>query len=65
LYLIGSLCFIMYQDLVESFSKKTSDLEAELSRARKCSDDTVEKLQDTEGKCKQLRHNLEKYTSYN
>ncbi|KAJ4792755.1 myosin [Rhynchospora pubera] len=46
--------------LVESFSKKTSDLETELSRARKCSDDTLEKLQDTEGKCKQLQHNLEK-----
>lgn len=58
-----SLCFITYQNLVESFSKKTSNLEAELSQARKCSDDTVEKLQDTEGKCKQLQQNLEKYNS--
>ncbi|KAJ3695578.1 hypothetical protein LUZ60_000955 [Juncus effusus] len=48
------------KNMVDSLTKKTSNLESELSKARKCSDDTLEKLQDTEGNCKKLQQNLDK-----
>ncbi|XP_038985415.1 protein OPAQUE1 isoform X2 [Phoenix dactylifera] len=43
---------------VESLGKRNSELENELLDARKCSDDTLEKLRDSEAKCIQLRKNL-------
>ncbi|XP_073014429.1 protein OPAQUE1-like isoform X1 [Typha latifolia] len=45
---------------VELLGKRNTELENELLEARKCSDDTLEKLQDVEGKCRQLQQNLDK-----
>ncbi|OAY85788.1 Myosin-15 [Ananas comosus] len=45
---------------VESITRRNSELESELAKSRKCSDDTLEKLQDAEGKCRQLQQNLDK-----
>ncbi|XP_020107085.1 protein OPAQUE1-like isoform X2 [Ananas comosus] len=45
---------------VESITRRNSELESELAKSRKCSDDTLEKLQGAEGKCRQLQQNLDK-----